>query len=55
MAMSRPVQRFYDLLARLSKTLHPASRRPTKQTKVAREITYLDPPDGAPAGARRRP
>jgi hypothetical protein len=52
--MSRLFPRFHDLLTRLAKTLHPENRRPTKQTKAARELTYLDPPDGAPAGGRRR-
>ena len=43
-----------DGAARLVRALRPARTRPVKQTKVARELRYLDPPDAAPAGVRER-
>jgi len=51
--MSWLSDRFHELVAWLTYTLDPASRKPTKQTKVAQELTYLDPPDAARTGPGR--
>jgi hypothetical protein len=51
-AMIQPSRRLHDFLAWLTRTVLPSRRKQVKQTRAAQELTYLDPPDGVPAGPR---
>ena len=51
-AMRRTLLLVQDLIDWLAKSLLPSQAKSVKQTKAAREISYYDPPDAAPSGAR---